>query len=410
MAQVNPIRQPELVGANATRSILQDAPDFSLTLGGPLYQLYLRTRLARPALELVVRRIVIISLICWLPLLLLTTLAGRLAGGVPVPFLLDPDVHIRLLAALPLMIGAEVLVHRRIRLIVAQFLERGIVASEDRARFEALIASAMRLRNSVAFELSLVVFVFTVGHWIWIRNVSLSVSTWYALKNGAEAHLTAAGYWYAFVSLPIVRFILYRWYFRLFVWYRFLWQVRAIPLHFNLYHPDRAGGLGFLAATIPAFTPVLVAQSMAFAGIIFGRILYTGATLPNFKMEIAAGVLFLVLEVVIPLGFFVVQLDHAGRLAKLEFGTLASRYVDDFRRKWVQGGNAQGEPLLGTSDIQSLADTANSYSVVSEIRLFPITKQALIRVAVAISLPLAPLLLTMFPLDEAVRRLFKMML
>ena len=84
-----------------------------------------------------------------------------------------------------------------------------------------------------------------------------------------EAHLTAAGYWYAFVSLPIFRFILYRWYYRLFIWYRFLWQVRGMPLHFNLYHPDRVGGLGFLAASVQIFAPILVAQTMALAGIIY---------------------------------------------------------------------------------------------------------------------------------------------
>ena len=54
---------------------LQNEPDFSLMLGGPLYQLYLRTKLARAPLELLIRRMVDIPLICWLPLLLLA--AGR---------------------------------------------------------------------------------------------------------------------------------------------------------------------------------------------------------------------------------------------------------------------------------------------------------------------------------------------
>jgi hypothetical protein len=51
----------------------------------------------------------------------------------------------------------------------------------------------------------------------------------------------------------------------------------------------------------------------------------------------------------------------------------------------------------------------NSYSVVSEMRLFPITKQTLIRLVIMIALPLLPLTLTMFPLDEMIRRLFKFM-
>jgi hypothetical protein len=330
-------------------------------------------------------------------------------SGVRVPFLFDPDVQVRFLAALPLLIGAEMLVHKRMRLVVAQFLERGIVAEEDRDRFLGLVNSSMRLRNSVAFELCLLAFVFTAGHWIWSRNISLSVSTWYAVKDGAHGSLTAAGYWYAFVSLPLFRFILYRWYFRLFIWYRFLWQVRAMPLHFNFYHPDRAGGLGFLSASIQAISPMLVAQSMAFAGFIFTRILYAGTKLPAFKMEIAAWIVFMLLLAVIPLSFFSVQLDQAGRVARREFGALASHYVDDFRGKWVLGGAPVDEPLLGSSDIQSLADMANSYGVVSELRLFPITKQTLIRLVIMIALPLLPLTLTMVPLDEMVGKLFKFM-
>jgi hypothetical protein len=408
MAKINPIRQSQPDDANAAFSALHHDPDFSLVLGGPLYQLYLRTRLASPTLELVVRRVIGICLFCWLPLLFLATIEGHLVGGVRDPFLFDPDVHIRFLAALPLLIASELLVHKRMRVVVAQFLDRGIIANEDRARFEGLIASATRLRNSVTFELALLVFVVTIGHWVWKQNISLTVSTWYAINDGAHASFTAAGYWYAFVSLTIFRFILYRWYFRLFIWYRFLWQVRALPLHFNLYHPDRSGGLGFLSASVLALSPVLVAQSISFAGVIYGRILYTGVTLPSFKIEIAIVVVFLILVAVTPLTFFAVKLDHAGRSAKREFGILASRYVVDFRRKWVTGKPAPEEPLLGTSDIQSLADLANSFSVASEIRLVPITKRALIRLALVIVSPLLPLMLTMFPLDEVLRRLFKL--
>lgn len=407
MGKTPPIRFPQPARADAPSSASQG--DFSLVLGGPLYQLYLRTRLARPSLELLIRRVIVVPLICWVPLLLLAALQRHLTGGVRVPFLYDPDVNIRFLATLPLLIGAEVVVHQQMKWVVQQFVERDIIAPEDRLRFQGLIQSAMRLRNSMAFELALLAFVFTAGHWVWSKGVSLSVSTWYA-PHGAGGGFTTAGYWYVFVSLPIFRFILYRWAFRIFIWYRFLWQVRKMPLHFNLYHPDRAGGLGFLSTSALAIAPVLVAQTMAFAGIIFSRILYAGVKLPVFKMEIAGWIVFMVLVAFLPLTFFSLQLGHAGRVARREFGALASHYVDDFRRKWVQGTAPPNEQLLGTSDIQSLADLANSYTVISELRLFPITKQTLIRLVILIALPLLPLTLTMFPLEEMIGRFFKFML
>jgi hypothetical protein len=40
--------------------------DFSLVLGGPLYQLYLRTRLARAPIELLHRRIIAFVLVMYL--------------------------------------------------------------------------------------------------------------------------------------------------------------------------------------------------------------------------------------------------------------------------------------------------------------------------------------------------------
>jgi hypothetical protein len=409
MGKTPPIRFPEPARVHAPSGAPHADAAFSLVVGGPLYQLYLRTRLVCPPLERVVRRVIAIPLFCWVPLLLLSALQGHLTAGVNVPFLYDPEVHARFLLALPLLIGAEVVVHQRMRLVVEQFVERGIIVPEDRARFQGLINSGMRLRNSVAFELILLVFVFTAGHWIWNKNISLSVSTWYALHEGGRPGFTAAGYWYAFFCLPFFRFVLYRWYFRIFVWYRFVWQVRRMPLHFNLYHPDRVGGLGFLSNSALAIIPISVAQTIAFAGLIFSRILYAGTTLPAFKMEIAGWVVFMLLLAVAPLGFFSFQLEHAGRQARSEFGALASHYVDDFRRKWMASGPPAGEQLLGSSDIQSLADMGNSYSIVSEMRLFPITKQTLIRLVIMIVLPLLPLTLTMFPLDEMISRLFKFM-
>ena len=60
----------------------QDQADFSLVLGGPLYQLLRRARLSDDALMLQRRRVIVISLLTWLPLLLLAALGGRLFGGV----------------------------------------------------------------------------------------------------------------------------------------------------------------------------------------------------------------------------------------------------------------------------------------------------------------------------------------
>ena len=128
-----------------------------------------------------------------------------------------------------------------------------------------------------------------------------------------------------------------RWYFRLFIWARFLWQVSRIPLRLMPLHPDRCGGLGFLGGVSYAFTPVLVAQGVVVAGTIGNRIFYAGATLVQFKLELIAIVAVMIFVVLGPSLVFSVQLAAAKRAGLREYGTLAHAYVREFDRKWMRG-------------------------------------------------------------------------
>ena len=295
--------------------------------------------------------------------------------------------------------------HRRIKVTVRQFVDRGIVDPEEQPQFESLIASAMRVRNSVLAEVLLLTFAVVGGYWIGKRYLEMPIGTWYAVPIDDQIPFTVAGYWYFFVSLSIFRFLQLRWYFRLFVWYRFLWQVsRHIRLRLNALHPDRAGGLAFLSGSVFAFAPVLLAHTIALAGILGGKIWHEGATLPQFKVEIAAWIVFLMLLVLAPLFFFVTQLADAKRTGLREYGIVASRYVADFRRKWIEGHSAKDESLVGTADIQSLADLSNSFEVVREMGLVPFGRATVLRLALLTALPLAPLTLTMIPLEELIDR------
>ena len=142
----------------------RELPDFSLVLGGPLYQLLVRSRLATPAFDLVKRRVVVISLFAWLPLLILSLLNGTAWGDVGLPFLHDIEMQTRFLVVLPLLIGGELLVHQRLRLIVGQFVDRNIITEAVLPRFRDVIASATKLRNSVALELILFFLIYFGGY------------------------------------------------------------------------------------------------------------------------------------------------------------------------------------------------------------------------------------------------------
>jgi hypothetical protein len=398
--------------APAPKKTSADDPyDFSVVLGGPLYQIIRRAHLSGTALQLWRRRIGVITLVAWLPLLILSLLAGRASGdAVAMPFLRDIEVHVRLLLALPLLIVAELVVHQRMRPVVRQFLERDLIPDASRARFDAAAIAAMRLRNSAVAEALLLVLVYIHAVFIWPQYVAMNVSAWYAVPAGGGRQFSAAGWWFICVSLPLFEFVLLRWYFRLVIWIRFLWQVAQCNLSLVPTHPDRVGGLGFLSGTVVAFAPLLAAHGTLLAGLIASRIFFNAATLSDFKVEIAVIVVFLLLVVLGPLLLFAPHLAAARRVGLREYGALAQRYVREFDDKWLRGGVSAGEPLVGSADIQSLADLGNSYELVRSMRAAPITRDAVIQLALITLLPIAPLLLTMISLEELLKRLLQILL
>jgi hypothetical protein len=378
-------------------------------LGGPLYQLLRRMHLSGDALELIRQRLLVTLSVLWLPLLALSILEGQAWSGTSaVPFLSDIEANVRLLVAVPLLIVAESIVHQRMRFVVRQFLDRNLIPEGALSRFDAAIASALRLRNSVRAEVLLIALVYLVGvSIVWRNFVALSTAaTWYAVPTPRGMTLSLTGKWYAFVSLPVFQFLLMRWYYRVLIWARFLWQVSRIELSLIPTHPDRVGGLGFLANVSFAFIPLALAHGALLAGMIANRIFYLQAMLPDFKLEIVVVLLFLLALVLGPLLVFATQLASAKRTGLLEYGTLAERYVREFDDKWLRGGvGAVRGTLMGSADIQSLADLANSFEVVRMMRLAPITRDALLVVAFATLAPVLPLALTMMSLEDLLKKL-----
>jgi hypothetical protein len=387
-------------------SLLNKPHDFSLVLGGPIFQLFRKAHLEGDHLELLQRRLLIITLVSWLPLLLLTAL-GSSAGTVGrLSFFRDVELHVRFLIALPVLIAAEVIVHLRIRPAVHRFVERRIVLPQDLPRFDSAIESAVRLRNSIPVELGLLLIVYTFGLWLWHTRVAIVAPTWYALP-GSRWNLTPAGYWYVFVSIPIAQFILLRWYLRFFIWFRFLWQVSRIDLNLIPTHPDRCAGLAFLGKSTYAYGPILFAQGAMLAGLVASRVLYRGESLLSFKLQIGGFVVFFVLAILGPLLIFTPKLASAKRKGLADYGLLAQRYVEDFEQKWVLRDHAPSEDLLGSADIQSLADLGNSYAIVSEMRSVPFGLQDITRMAAVTAAPFLPLLLTVFSPEELIMRIIK---
>ena len=381
-------------------------------LGGPLFQVFRRAHLSGDGLELLRRRIVVITMFAWLPLLILSLIEGHaLRGTLKIPFLFDFEANARFLFALPFLIVAEVIVHERLTPLVRHFSEKRIISIADRPLFEAAIDSSLRLRNSVVLEVGLLAFVYTIGLWVWQNQLALGGPTWYAAPDATRLHLTRAGYWYVFVSIPFFQFLLLRWYFRLAIWFRLLWKISRLKLQLAAAHPDRAGGIAFLGGSSYAFGPFLFAQGTLLSGLIANRVVYEKQPLLSFEVDATACVLFLMFCVLGPLFMFLPQLERAKRKGEAELSLLANRYVFAFNKKWIRGGGGEtDDELLGTGDIQSLADLGNSFSIATSMRIVPFGLDDVVRLIAVTAAPLLPLSLTILSPVEIISRVVKILL
>jgi hypothetical protein len=380
--------------------------NFSLILGGPSFQLLRKAGLTGDVLELVRKRIIIISLVAWLPLLILAIAEGQAWGtSLTVPFVKDFDMHIRFLVAMPLLIIAELVVHTRMLTTVSQFQERKLVPDSFNAQFDEAIASALRWRNSILAEVLIVIIIYVIGFKIvWGNTTAVGASAWYLEPKGVDGQPSLAGIWFRYLSLPIFQFLFLRWYYRIFIWARFLFQVSKIKLHLVPTHPDAAGGLGFLNNTAHMFIPLALAHGALLAGMISNNIFFQGAKLFDFKTEVIAMVSLVLCLVLVPLFSFIRQLSDARRKGSLQYGKLASQFVLVFERKWLSGQDHHEISTMG-GDIQSLSDLSNSFNVVQSMKILPINRNSIfVLIAVTVA-PVVPLLLTMMPLAELIKML-----
>jgi hypothetical protein len=235
----------------------------------------------------------------------------------------------------------------------------------------------------------------------------LDIETWYAVVDGNRRVLTPAGWWGALVAMPAVQFLCVRWLYRFFVWGRLLWQVSRIPLNLEPAHPDGSAGLHFVALFERSCRIVMAAFGALLAGMIANRILYAGSALLDFKVELV-GLLVLLLGLVFgPMFAFTTRMQEVRHHALEEYGRLGQRYAREFRRKWFNGSPPSSDPLLGSADIQSLADLRNSFLVVKDMHWTPFDLTDVATIAACALVPLVPLLLTRYSLEEILDRLLK---
>lgn len=378
--------------------------------GGPTYRIEKRLGLIREQSPCIVRRAFLSILVTWVPLLVLSALQGNAIGDhVVIPFLRDFSVYARFILALPLLIFAELILGPHLAEASIHFIHAGLVLEEDYERFDDLVERELKLRDSPIPELVLILMAYTLATTS-LRTMAVHVSTWHDIPTGPSFSMTWAGWWLTFFCVPLFHFLTLRWLWRLFLWEQFLLRTSKLHLQLIPTHPDEAAGLAFIGEAHRLFAIILFSTSIAASGVLANNIVYDKIPLPHFWPAIAVYVIVAVVLFMSPLLVFSPILIKMKRIGLLRYGALATEYTSSFQKKWIRSPLLREEPLLGTGDIQSLADLGNSYSFIEKMGILPTGPRTPLVFVLACLIPMVPLLLTMMPLKEVVKMVVKVIL
>jgi hypothetical protein len=351
------------------------------------------------------RTALILMALSWVPLFVLCVLEGLAVGRAKMPFFYDIAVHTRLLLAVPVLVLADVPIGVRLKEVMQHFVSAHLVRDDERKKFGEIVLDALRFRDSRVGALIVLILTYLATYNALLATSSLG-GTWFRLE--ADQPLTLVGYWYALVALPIFQFLIFRWIYRMVVWGRLLAKVSRLHLLLTASHPDGAGGLAFLGKSLIPFGVVLFAVSAAVASRIAQSMLFAGEKLEQYVSSYVTLFVLALAVFAAPLLIFVPTLLALKRRGMMEYGVLGSEYTQAFYRRWVAKTEPTKEPLLGTGDIQSLADLGNSFDIIRKMRVLPMESLDFIGFVLPGLIPALPLMAMVIPIGVMVKGLFKL--
>lgn len=374
-------------------------------LGGPLYRLGCRLGLVRERTN-TVRLGIALGLLAWVVLLLLSFSEG---AGLKLFSLSYAGVHVRFVIAIPLMFLCETWISPTILEFSRYIVRSGLVPAPSLPALASLVGRIGRMKDSWVAEGVFLLAALGLAFVGTIIPVPGNTATWASVLHSAGGRLGWTIGWYLGFCMPLYRFLLLLWLWRLGLWWYFLWRLKGLDLNLIPIHSDRTAGLGYLEVVHENFTPLILAIS-AICSAQFAEEISSGrAGFEALYGWVPEVVLLIAVLLIAPLFMFCSRLWICRINGLSRYMSMASHYVTAFDRKWI-GDEPSGEPLLGTNDLQSLADLTSSLNVVRGMRWIPISQRQLIQFAASAIVPLLPLLLLKYPITQVAARLFQMVM
>jgi hypothetical protein len=372
---------------------------FSL-LGGPLYRLGSRLGLVRHCSNTLPLGLAMGGLL-WVALLGVAAIDHQLSSIFTLSVL---GGHVRLLVVIPLLFLTESWLDPRMATFVSSIVCSGVVPASATPALNSAIVSARRWKDSWLIEAMCLAVAIVLTAFGSRLNLPGATSGYDPLRAVTGVPLT--GIAYSVFALTVFRFLMLRMLWHVVLWIVFLSRAARLNLNLIVTHPDLAGGLGYLELVQINFAPVIVALSALQASSMAEEIATGSMALQSALPALAMVLGFDAILILGPVLFFTPRMWACRVKGMSDYMGLAADYVNRFDRKWVNAAAPPDEPLLGTPDLQSLADLSNSVSVARNMRWAPVSLRMVRDLTMAALLPMLPLLLFKYPLSELSRKFF----
>lgn len=383
--------------------------NFALVTGSPILRFLgekgvWKGRGRRPYIQAIT-----LASVAWIPLFILSVIGYYSGFESMFPFWSDFTVHVRFLVALPVLVIAEIFINRRLRIVVAHLFESGLIEKSDVSKLDATVAETDRLLDSIWAE-ALILAIIVCNLIVSLESgTGWSTITWRFGMGSIGFDYSPIKLWFSCVSAPIFQFILLRWLWLLLVWSRFLWKLSKFDLRLAGTHPDRLGGLGFVSDGQMSFGYVIFAMSSVISAHIATLVVFHGASLFDFNKIVLIYILVSILIFMAPLLVFSPQLAREKRNTLAAFGMLGLDYAQSFQKKWFGIPRNETSGLLGSPDLQSLADLGGSFDVARNMQIVLLVRKVIFVLASVALAPFFPLVLTLFSLPDVFKAIFRIL-
>jgi len=357
------------------------------------------------------RLIAALIAITWLPILILTIVAGTAFGGdAEVPFLADFLPYGRYLVALPILVLMDPFINREATLAIVNLRAAGMIAPADASTLDRNIERTRQLWRSVAVRLVLLGITILIAVVSYEANAAIDAPDWMFDPDSSDGALSTAGWWNAAIGIPLFRLFVLFAFWKLLIWSKFLFQLSRMHLNYQPMHADGCAGLSIFERVQFGFCGLVAALSVQFGCVIADAVSYGGHDVMSFRLPAVAFIVLMLLLLFTPLAAFIRPLSQACIRAEHVFHAWFNRASERVGTSLRQTSDEAITSGLSTSEISALTDASALYAGALRTRKIPVTKRALVAVLAAAVVPMFLPLLPLLPLKQIAARLASIVL